>query len=81
MKEGALKCSFSLSLKVLPDSIIYSSSQSTWVHLNQHIIMLFSVVVSLSFGGNNRLQMVLQSLNVHCIPISLLVFLKLLHNP
>ena len=31
--EGALKCSISLSSKMLADSTIYSSLQSTWSHL------------------------------------------------
>ena len=32
--RGVLRCSLSLSLQVLPNSPMYSSSQPTWVHLN-----------------------------------------------
>ena len=76
-----LRCSFSLSPQVLPDSPIYSSSQSAWVHLNWYITPLFWEMVSLSFGAIDNIQMVLLPLKFTCIPRSLHVFLKLLLRP
>ena len=40
-RGGGSEVYFSLSPKVLPDSLIYSSSQSACMHLNQYIIPLF----------------------------------------
>ena len=45
MGEGALKCSLSLSPKVLPDSLMYSSSPPVWVHAKWYIMPLLWVVV------------------------------------
>ena len=44
---------------VLPDSPVSSSLQSSWVHLNWHMTLLFSVMLSLSFGTTNMVQIVL----------------------
>ena len=65
--EGALRCSFSLSPKVLPDSPIYFSSMSAWVHLNHQITPLFCVMLSLSFGATHKMQMVLLPLKCTCV--------------
>ena len=66
--EGVLRCSLSLSLKVFPDSLIYSSLQSAWMYLNQYIIPLFWVMVSFSFWASNRWQMVLLLIKCTSIP-------------
>ena len=60
--DGALICSLNLSLKVLPDSPMYSSSQSTLPHLYLYITPLLLSMVSLSFlslGCTSRSLMVL----------------------
>ena len=47
--EGLLRCSFSLSPKVLFDSPVYSSFHPALVYLNWYITPLICVMVSLSF--------------------------------
>ena len=49
-RDGALRCSFSLSPKVLPDYPIYSSSQLMCGHLNLYMTPLFWSLLSLSLG-------------------------------
>ena len=61
MGDGALVCSLNLSPKVLPDSPMYSSSQSTLPHLYLYITPLFLSMVSLSLGCTSRSLMVLPS--------------------
>ena len=50
MGDGALMCSLNLSPKVLTDSPMYSSSQSTLPHLYLYITPLFLSMVSLSLA-------------------------------
>ena len=56
--EGVLRCSLNLSAKFLADSPIYSSSQSTLLHLYLYMTPLFFQMVSLSFGAMRRFLMV-----------------------
>ena len=53
--EGALRCSFNLSPKVLADSPMYSSSLSNLLHLYLYITLLFWVILSLALGAIRRL--------------------------
>ena len=53
--EGALKCSFGLSLKVLADCPIYSSSHSSLSHLYLYFNLLSFVLFSLSLGANRNI--------------------------
>ena len=41
MEEGALRCSFSLSMNTLADVPMYSSSQSTWSYLYLYTTLTF----------------------------------------
>ena len=54
ISDGAFKCSWYLSSKVLVDSPIYSSSHSVLPHLKQYIMLLYLVIASLPFGNINR---------------------------
>ena len=62
MGDGAFMCSLNLSPNGLPDSPIYSSSQSTLPHLKLYITPLFCRMVSLSLGCTRRSLMVLPPL-------------------
>ena len=55
MSDSALMCSLNLSAKVLPDSPMYSSSQSTLPHFYLWITPLFCSMVSLSLGCTRAL--------------------------
>ena len=55
--DGALRCSLSLSPKVLLDSPIYSSGQLMCGHLNLYMNLLFWGLLSLSLGAMRRLFM------------------------
>ena len=46
--EGALRCSLTPSLNVVPDLPMYCSGKFIWVHVNLHIISLFCSLWSLS---------------------------------
>ena len=59
MGDGALMCSLYLSPNVLPDSTMYSPSQSTLPHLYLYITPLFLSMVSLSLRCTRRSLMVL----------------------
>ena len=50
MGDGAFMCSLYLSANVLPDSPMYSSSQTTLPHLHQYITPISCLTVSLSLG-------------------------------
>ena len=63
--SGAFICSLHLSANVLPDSPVYSSSQSTLPHLYLNISPLFCQTVSLSLGLTRRSLIVPASLKVH----------------
>ena len=58
MGEGVLRCSLNLSAKFLADSPMYSSSQSTLLHLYLYMTPFFFRIVSLSFGDMRRFLMV-----------------------
>ena len=58
-REGVLRCSFNLSLKVLEDSPIYSSLHFILSHLYLCINPLFCMMLSLALGVTMRLLMVL----------------------
>ena len=75
--DGAFRCSLYLSSKVLADFPIYSSSQSILSHLNQYIILLFLLMLSLSLGDTSTFLMVFPSLKYTCIPYFFQMFLKL----
>ena len=65
MGDGAVICSLNLSPKVLPDSPMYFSSQSTLLHLYLYITPLFLSMVSLSLGCTSRSLMAASSSEVH----------------
>ena len=75
--DGAFRCSLYLSSKLLVDSPIYSSSQSILSHLNQYIILLFFLMLSLSLGDTSKFLIVFPPLKYTCIPYFLQMFLKL----
>ena len=77
MGDGPLRCSFSISLKVLPDSPIYSSGQLMCGHLHLYMTQLFWSLLSLSLGAMRRVLMVLLSLKCTWIPKLLHVLLNL----
>ena len=53
--DGAFKCSFYISSKVLADFPMYSSSHSVLPHLYQYIMLLCFLISSLSFGNISKL--------------------------
>ena len=73
---GALMCSLNLSPKVLSDSPVYSSSQSTLPHLYLQITPLFCSVLSLSLECTRRSLMVLPPLKYISTPCFLQMFLQ-----
>ena len=60
--EGSFRCSLNLSPKFLADSPIYSSSQSTLLHLNLYMTPLLFRIGSLSLGVMRRLISLLKSI-------------------
>ena len=66
-----------LSSKVLDDPPMYSSSQSILSHLNQYMILLFFLMLSLSLGDTSKFLIVFSPLKYTCIPYFLQMFLKL----
>ena len=81
MGDGALICSLNLSPKVLPDSTMYSSSQSTLPHLYLYITPLFLSMVSLSLGCTSRSLMVLPPLKYTSTPCLLQIFYRFYRFP
>ena len=81
MGDGTLICSLNLSPKVLPDSPMYSSSQSNLPHLYLYITPLFLSMVSLSLGCTSRSLMVLPSLKYTSTPCLLQMFLEVSPKP
>ena len=81
MGEGVLRCSLNLSAKFLADSPIYSSSQSTLLHLNLYMTPLFFQMVSLSFGAMRRFLMVSPPFRCTWTPYFLHVLLKFSLRP
>ena len=81
MGDGALMCSLYLSPNVLPDSPMYSSSQSTLPHLYLYITPLFLSMVSLSLGCTRRSLMVLPPLKYTSTPYLLQMFLQVSPRP
>ena len=76
MGDGAVICSLNLSPKVLPDSPIYSSSQSTLPHLYLYITPLFLSMVPLSLRCTSRSLMVLPPLKYTSTPCLLQMFFR-----
>ena len=70
-------CSLNLSENVLPDSLMYSFSQSTPPHLYLYINPLFWRIVSLSLGFIRRSLMFLSPLKCIWMWCLLQIFLKL----
>ena len=58
MGDGALRCSFSLSPNVLPDSPMYCSGQFMWGYVNLYIMPLFCSLWSMSLGAIRSVVMV-----------------------
>ena len=81
MGDGALMCSLYLSPNVLPDSPMYSSSQSTLPHLYLYITPLFLSMVSLPLGCTRRSLMVLPPLKYTSTPYLLQMFLQVSPKP
>ena len=81
MGDGALRCSLYLSSKFLADSPIYSSSQSTLLHLYLYMTPLFLRSGSLSLGAIRRSLMVWPPLRCTSIPYFLQMFLQLSLSP
>ena len=81
MGDCALMCSLYLSPKLLPDSPMYSSSQSTLPHLYLYITPLFLSMVSLSFGCTRRSLIVLPPLKYTSTLYLLQMFLKVSPKP
>ena len=65
--EGAFKCSFYLSPKVLDDSSMYLSSHSVLAHLKWYMTLLCLVIVSLSFGNARKFVKVCCPLKCTCL--------------
>ena len=76
--KGALRSSLSLSPLTLADTLMYCSLHSTLLHLHLQIILLFYVMVSLSWGATRKYIMGLPPLKWTCIPSLLQMFLKFL---
>ena len=68
MGDWALRCSLYLLANVLPDSSMYSSSQSTLQHLYLYISPPFCQMVSLSLGLTRRSFMLLSPLKCIYMP-------------
>ena len=81
MGDCALMCSLYLSPKLLPDSPMYSSSQSTLPHLYLYITPLFLSMVSLSFGCTRRSLIVLPPLKYTSTLYLLQMFLQISPKP
>ena len=81
MGDGALICSLNLSANVLPDSPIYSSSQSTLPHLYLKITPLFCSMLSLSLECTRSSLIVLPPLKYISMPCFLQMFLQISLNP
>ena len=81
MGDGALMCSLYLSPNVLPDTPMYSSSQSALPHLYLYITPLFLSMVSLSLGCTRRSLIVLTPLKCTSIPYLLQMFLQVSPKP
>ena len=81
MGDGDLICSLNVSPKVLPDSPIYSSSQSTLPHLYLYITPPFFSMVSLSLGCTSKSLIVLPPLKYTSTPCLLQMFLKVSLRP
>ena len=76
-----LLCSLYLSPNVLPDSPMYSSSQSTLPHLYLYITLLFLSMVSLSLGCTRRSLIVLPPVKYTSTPYLLQMFLQVSPRP
>ena len=81
MGEGVFRCSLNLSAKFLADSPMYSSSQSTLLHLYLYMTPLFFQMVSLSFGDMRRFLMVSPPFKCTWTPYLLHVILKFSLRP
>ena len=81
MGEGVLRCSLNLSAKFLADSLMYSSSHSTLLHLYLYMTPLFFMMVSLSLGAMRRFLMVSPPFRCTCTPCLLHVLLKFSLRP
>ena len=79
--DGAFMYALYLSANVLPNSPMYSSSQSTLACLYLYITPLFCQMISLSLGLNRRSLMVLPPLKWICVPCLLWMVLQLLLKP
>ena len=77
MGDGDFMCSLNHSAKVLPDSPMHSSSQSTLPHLYLYITPLFFSMLSLSFGWTRSCLMMLAPLKCISMPCLLQMFLLL----
>ena len=74
MGDGALRCSLSLSQKVLLDSHIYSSWQFICGHLNLYITLLFCNLLSLALGAMRRFFIMLVPWSVPVSPCCCMSF-------
>ena len=81
MGEWVLRCSLNLSAKFLADSPMYSSLQSTLLHLYLYMNTLFFMMVSLSFGAIRSFLMVSPPFRWTCTPYLLHVLLKFSLRP
>ena len=75
--DDAFICSLNHSPKVIPGSLMYSSSQSTLPHLYLYITPLFLSMVSLSLGCTSRCLMVLRPLKYTSTPCLLQMFYRI----
>ena len=81
MGDGPFMCSLYLSVNVLPDSPMYSSSQSTLPYQYLYITPLLCQIVSLSLHLTRRFLIVLPHLKCICIPCLLQMFYSFHLNP
>ena len=77
MGDRAFTCSLNLSANIVPDSLVYSSLQSTLPHLYLFITPLSCKMVSLSLGFTRRYMMVLPPLKCIFMPCALQMSLQL----
>ena len=81
MGEGVLRCSLNLSAKFPAGSPMYSSSQSTLLHLYLYMTPLLFRIVSLSFGDMRRFLMVSPPFKCTWTPYLLHILLKFSLRP
>ena len=81
MGEGSFRYSLNLCPKILADSPMFSSSNSSLLHLYQYITPLFCLIVSLSLGATRMFFNILPLLKYVCIPYFLQMFLMLSNSP